>query len=223
MTSPEAATQRSGAREQARQVANTFVPILLGALVIFAAMPREWLPEKGPIVDARNRVSDAFRLVSLSQSWRMYAPDASRSHFYLTLDAIHADGTREALPESALAETGWGTQWIWTKNHLDVLRHQVGQRGPDEPSLNRTWYLRGICVREAKLGKAPERIEMGRVKRKFRRPDQVRAGKAALGPPERVHIETVNCRSPVVRAMIEHANARAEGRPFVDSRKKGRR
>ena len=67
---------------------------------------------------------------------------------------------------------------------------------------NRTWYLRGVCVREARRGYDVRRIEMHRVYRRIRAPDRVRAGNGTLGPIKRTKAQDGSCNVAIIREMI---------------------
>ncbi len=176
---------------------NTLVPLLLMAAMIFAAVPREKL---GEAAQARHdRLIDAMRKVSLSQSWSMYAPNPSRGHFYIELEAVDADGTRRMLEENERVD--WGTAWVWTKDREDIWLHTISRK-LDEVNRNRTWYLRGVCVREARRGHDVRRIEAVRVDRSIRSPEKVLAGQPLLGPERRQKAQDTSCRVQIIRDMI---------------------
>jgi hypothetical protein len=190
-------------RERVLRVVNTLVPILLMAAMVFAAIPRD---EFGEAVQARHdRLINAMRKLSLSQSWSMYAPNPSRGHFYLELKAVDADGTVRVLEETERVD--WGTAWLWTKDREDIWLHTVARKA-NEINRNRTWYLRGVCVREARRGYDVRRIEANRVERSIRPPDKVLAGKPLLGPERRQKTQDTSCRVEIIREMIEFDRSR---------------
>ncbi len=142
------------------------------------------------------------RKISVLQTWNMYAPDAVRSHAYLSVKAELADGTSVPLEEAIQAETAWGAVWDWQKRRTDMWRFYAVVQ-PDKQNINRTWYLRGLCVREERSrGVAPVRIVAERVKRKFTAPDKVRAGAPGLSAPTRDFVQAIRCNDWPERAMI---------------------
>jgi hypothetical protein len=186
--------------QQLRRVVNVLTPLLLGATMLLATCPSEQL---GPYLrPAHDRLIGWMRPLSLSQSWSMYAPDPGRAHYFMELVAHDADGTVRVLEDSELAEHGWGTSFFWDRTRWEIWRHTVTGR-VDEVNRNRTWYLRGVCVREARRGYDVQRIEMTQVFRRIRSPEQVREGKALLGPIKRVKAQDGSCRVKIIQEMIE--------------------
>jgi hypothetical protein len=191
----------------ARRVVNVVVPLLLGYLMVLAAWPGDRL---GPGMRPRHdRLVELMRPLSLSQSWSMYAPDPARGHYYMELVAHDKDGSTRVLEDSYLAEHGWGTAYFWRRSRLDIWRYSVTAR-IDEANRNRTWYLRGVCAREAARGYDIQRVEMTQVYRGIRSPEQVRKGKELLGPPKRRTARDGSCRVQIIREMIETDARRRE-------------
>jgi hypothetical protein len=192
-------------REPARWLAslrwaiNVVFPVTIAALMVLSAIPSEKVPER--IASQRERLSAVMHKLSLSQSWNMYAPDPGKGHFYMELYAHDADGTVRKLEDSRMAEEGWGTAWAWERTRLDIWQHTVTRR-IDKASRNRTWYLRGVCLREARRGYDVRRIEMTRVYRRIRPPDRVREGAETLGPIKRSKAQDGSCNVAVIREMI---------------------
>lgn len=182
-----------------RRVVNTLFPIVLGGWLLLAAVPRDKL--HGEMQASHDRVVEAFRKLSLSQTWRMYAPDPARGHFFMELTAYDADGNARVLEDSYMAEHGWGTAWAWNRTRLDIWQHAVTRR-IDTMNRNRTWYLRGVCVREARRGHDVARIEMNSVFRRIRSPEQVAEGKPLLGSPKRTKAQDGSCRVKIIKDMI---------------------
>lgn len=193
-------------RELARRVVNTIVPLVLMSLMLFAAVPREWFA--GGLQAKHDVLIEALRKVSISQRWSMYAPNPSRGHFYLELRAIDADGSVRELEESERVD--WGTSWVWNKDREDIWLHAIA-RQIEEVNRNRTWYMRGVCVREARRGYDVRRIEVSRVDRSIRAPDKVAAGKPLLGPVKRTQGQATSCRVDIIREMLEFDRSRDEG------------
>lgn len=183
-----------------RRVVNVLFPLALGGLMVLGAVPREFL--EGKLKERHDQLVAAMKQISLSQTWSMYAPDPGRGHFYMRIKAYDADGTERELEESYLAEHGWGTARAWNRSRLDIYQHAVTRR-IDQVNRNRTWYLRGVCLREARRGHDVQRLEMTRVYRRIRSPEQVRKGKAILGPPKVRKAQDGSCRVKIIRDMIE--------------------
>jgi hypothetical protein len=193
--------------QRLRRMINVEFPLLLGLAMVLAALPSD---ELGPrLRSAHDRLIGGMRQLSLSQSWSMYAPDPGRGHYFMELVAHDVDGTVRVLEDSELAEHGWGTSFFWDRTRMEIWRHTVTGR-LDEVNRNRTWYLRGVCVREARRGYDIQRIEMTQVFRRIRSPEQVRDGKALLGPIKRVKAQDASCRVEIIREMIA-ADARRRG------------
>jgi hypothetical protein len=152
-----------------------------------------------------------MKTISLVHNWNMYAPDPQRAHTYLAVHAEFADGRRVALAEAEQAASAWTRIWGWQKTRVDVWRFYAAMNA-DKPNVNRTWYLRSVCVREALArGEAPTQIVAERVRRRFTSPDRVRAGQPGLGPLDRKHVGAVDCRTFPVRDMIAAASSRGTG------------
>jgi hypothetical protein len=206
--------------EQIRRAVNVVVPLVLGTLMLILAVPAEYL---GPLGDkdrctneegrysCKSLLIQVARRISVSEMWGMYAPGPQRAHSYMLLTAIEPDGTERALEENEVETEGWGTTWVWEKNRIHILHHAVGYFRANKPSRNRTWFLRGICVREYRAGYEPIRIRMDRIRRRFTKPSAVRKGKPVLTKPERLDVATMGCRSKLVRDMIKEDRARREG------------
>jgi hypothetical protein len=191
-----------------RRFVNLVYPTLLGALMVFAALPSEQLPDR--LKPKRERLSQLMRKVSLSQSWKMYAPDPPKGHFYMELYAHDVDGTVRRLEDSRMAEEGWGTAWAWNRTRRDIW-HLTVTRHIDKVNRNRTWYLRGVCLREARRGYQVKRLEMIRVYRRIRAPDRVQAGAELLGPIKRTKAQDGSCNVAIIREMIAEDPLRADG------------
>jgi hypothetical protein len=185
---------------QLRRVVNVVVPLILASLLMLGAVPREQL--QGVAQERHDQLVEAMRQISLSQTWSMYAPDPGRGHFYMRIKAHDADGTVRELDETYMAEHGWGTARAWNRSRADIWQHAVTRR-IDKVNRNRTWYLRGVCLREARRGYDVKRLEMSRVYRRIRTPEQVREGKDILGPPKIKKAQDGSCRVKIIRDMIE--------------------
>jgi hypothetical protein len=191
-----------------RRFVNILFPTLLGALLIFAALPSEQIPDR--LKSKRERLNLAMRQLSLSQSWKMYAPDPPKGHFYMELYAHDVDGEVRKLDDSHMAEHGWGTAWAWNRTRRDIW-HLTVTRNIDKSNRNRTWYLRGVCLREARRGHQVQRLEMIRVYRRIRAPDRVQEGADLLGPVKRSKAQDGSCNVAIIRDMIAEDPLRTDG------------
>lgn len=202
----DASNNHSKARQLPRWLAslrwaiNVVFPVSLAGLLLLSAIPSDKLPES--LQQRRGQLSAAMQKLSLSQSWSMYAPDPGKGHFYMELYAHDLDGTVRKLDDSRMAEQGWGTAWAWKRTRMDIWQHTVVRR-IDKTNRNRTWYLRGVCVREARLGYQVKRIEMQRVYRRIRAPERVAEGADTLGPIKRTKAQDGSCNVAIIREMIE--------------------
>lgn len=172
------------------RIARTLTALALTTVIVAPLVPG---PLGTPIVTQ-------MRKISVLQTWNMYAPDPQRAQSYLSLSAELADGTIVPLAEAEQAEHGWDTVWDWQKRRVDIWRIiAVGGK----QSTHRSWYLRGVCVREARSHEAPpRRVIAERVRRGFASPDAVRAGKPPLGQLTRAELQTVRCDDWPARGMI---------------------
>lgn len=185
--------------EPARRVANVVFAGALMAALVFAAIPKKQLPER--LHARRDKLSDKMRKLSISQTWKMYAPDPSRGHFYMELIAHDEDGTRRVLEESRNVEAGWDTAWSWKRTRRDIWEHTATRR-IGQVNRNRTWYLRAVCLREHRRGYDVRRIEMNRVYRAIRPPERVAEGAETLGPLKRKKAQDGSCHVQIIRTMI---------------------
>lgn len=187
------------------RVYNTVLPLAIAALISVPLLPTSVFGQ------VPSKLALGMKKISLVHNWNMYAPDPQRAHSYLALHAEFADGRREALVEADQAARAWTTIWGWQKTRADIWRFYAVMN-PDKPNVNRTWYLRSVCVREALAREeAPIRIVAERVRRRFTHPDRVRAGQPGLGPIDRKSIGSVDCRTAPVRDMIAAARSRETG------------
>ncbi|MFO0633377.1 MAG: hypothetical protein U0168_11045 [Nannocystaceae bacterium] len=116
---------------------------------------------------------------------------------------------RAPLRESDDLQTAWGTTWAWHKRRVDIWRYYANFN-PDKRNDNRTWYLRAVCVREARTSRAQEDHDV---------PGQAalhpaRRGRAwgrDLGAPERRLVTVAYCRTvPTAEMIAEDALANPE-------------
>lgn|GEM_PF-1435685 len=170
----------------------------LGSIVLLPNLPRERFGELPGVVAGR------LRPISFVQSWRMYAPDPQRSQTYMNLVAHYPGGREVELEETIQEKNGWTVTWAGNKTRVDIWRHYANFHGTGRND-NRTWYLRAVCVREARKGEVPTRISMTQVRRRFATPERVGEGKPDLG--RRRRLKNVNhwmpCKTKIVMKMIE--------------------
>jgi hypothetical protein len=177
------------------------VPILMTAAIVLPVLPGEgW----GPLPRLLGR---AMLVIGVKQSWGMYAPDPQRSHHYMELVAHYDDGREVPLEENVDVDEGWGTTWAWKKTRLDIWKFYANFH-PKKRSEHRLWYLRMVCVREARKGETPQKITMHHVTRRFTAPAKVRKGAPGLGEPRRELVTVQHCRTPPTNKMIEEDQAR---------------
>jgi hypothetical protein len=169
--------------------------LALAVLVVVPALPGDWT------AGVSGKLSGALRPISFKQSWRMYAPDPQRAHTYMNLTARYADGTERELEETEQERAGWGTHWAWQKTRVDIWRYYALAH-PKGRNDNRTWYLKGVCVREARGGDIPEKIVMHQIRRRFAPPEKVRRGTSGLGRPRQDLVTVAYCKTPDVLEMI---------------------
>lgn len=181
-----------------RLITVPFLVLLVVGFFVVPALPGERL---GPLADLKKETGEDYRRLSISQRWGMYAPDPQRAQSYPALTAVYDDGSKRRLPEYDIAKQGFETAWAWDKDRNAIWRHHIIAKAKKR-NRNRTWYLRGICVREARMGPAPQRIVMERFRKRFRPPDQVRAGKKPMRASKRLLVQTVRCDSQIVAKMI---------------------
>ena len=190
---------RRDAEIWARRLVNVLAPLVFGYAIVLAAVPGTWL--EGRLRDDHERLVQHMRTISLSQTWSMYAPDAATAHHYLVFEARDADGTLRPLEEYEAREHGWGTVrgWEWTRNA--IWQTEISRR-IDESNRNRTWYARGLCLREARRGHDVERLELTLVSRSIRSPQRVREGADLLSRLRTRRLRSASCRVRIIEDMI---------------------
>ena len=198
--SPSGSGSASWRRTVGRLLHAGFV-LALAAFIVLPALPTAWTGTIG------SSLADWGRKISVRQTWRMYAPNAQRAHMYMNLRAVYDDGTERELEETEQEQAGWGTHWLWNKTRVDIWR-QYANFHPRKRNENRTWYLRGVCVREARRGEIPHRIVMQQVRRRLTPPEKVLAGAPGLGRPHRQLVTVQYCKTQRVLEMIEQDRAR---------------
>jgi hypothetical protein len=178
--------------------------LTIASFVVIPAIPDKWT---GGI---SSKMAGMLRPLSLKQSWRMYAPDPQRAQTYMNLTARYPNGRERELEETQDERAGWGIHWAWNKTRVDIWQYYALSH-PKGRNDNRTWYLKGVCVREARDGEVPERIVMHQVRRRFPPPDKARLG-AGLGRPRQDLVTVQYCKTKEVLAMIEQ-DRRRHGQP----------
>lgn len=175
--------------------------LALAAVIVIPSLPSGIFGRRFDLVS--NTIAYGLRKIGVIERWAMYAPNPYLAHHYMNLTAHFRDGRTEDLEENELERDGWDTrrQWEWTREDLwrfYVLAH------PEREDRYRSWYLRGVCIREARRhGELPDEIVMTRVTRVFPAPEQVRRGSPPIGPRERRVMETLSCQDAIVRQMLE--------------------
>jgi hypothetical protein len=177
------------------RLVHALVPTALAVAIVAPVLPSAHF---GPVPGA---VAKALLQISIKQTWGMYAPDPQRAQTYMELEALYDDGTTAMLAESADVEHGWGTTWAWRKTRMDIWKFYANFH-PERRNDHRTWYLRSVCVREARTGHVPRKITMHHVKRRFTPPAKVAAGAPGLGAPDRRLITVAYCNTSPAREMI---------------------
>ncbi|MBC8072749.1 MAG: hypothetical protein IAG13_30795, partial [Deltaproteobacteria bacterium] len=162
----------------ALRLLHALVPTAMVVAIVVPTLPSDGF---GPLPGL---VARGLLLVSVKQTWGMYAPDPQRAQTYMDLEAEYADGSVALLREHDDVLHGWGTTWAWRKTRVDIWRFYANFHA-DRRNDNRSWYLRSVCVREARTGEEPRKLSMFHVKRRFASPEAVRAGKPGLGAPDR--------------------------------------
>ena len=184
-----------------RRIGQILGVLAVAALIVVPAIPAGPLgPRHAALAADIERFTGLF---SVSQRWMMYSPNPRGRMEYLNLTAHFSDGRTEDLEETELERRGWGTVWDWQKSRKHVWLSYTTVR-PDEDYPPRTWYLRGVCIREARRrGELPEKIAVHLLTRRFTQPGRVRAGEPGLGPLQRREIGSQICQTPEVWAMLE--------------------
>lgn len=172
----------------------------MGALAVFAVivapnLPTDWVGEW------TSKLAGWTRPVSFVQSWRMYAPNPQRAQSYMNLTAHFDDGSQADLEETLQERDGWGTHFAWDKTRVDIWRHYANFH-PKRANEHRKWYLRAVCIREARRGNMPDKIVMEQVTRRFAPPQKVKPGQGALGRPRRRLVTVQYCKVKRVREML---------------------
>jgi hypothetical protein len=191
-----------------RRAVNVLVPLALGLVLIAAAVPLDKFPEHAH--EHRETLINSMRKLSLSQKWGMYAPDPARGHSYLEIIAHDVDGGVRPLEESQMVTDGWGTVWAWKRTRRHIWQYTL-TRNIEKTHRNRVWYMRGLCVREDRLGHTVDHFEVSRVYRRIRSPERVREGAELLGPLKRTRGQDASCKVEIIREMIEEDRARRGG------------
>jgi len=182
--------------------------LALGLLLIGLNVPSKYLGET--VGSWSSFIGGRLRSLSFVQSWKMYAPNPQRAQTYMNLTAYYEDGSSKPLWETHHERAGWRTNFAWTKTREDIWRHYANFH-PKRANDHRKWYLRGVCVREARTGQTPDKIVMEHVTRRFAPPHKVAEGARALGRPRKRLVTVAYCKVKLVRDMIEADEARRAG------------
>ncbi|MBL4684956.1 MAG: hypothetical protein JKY37_10230 [Nannocystaceae bacterium] len=195
--------QSSRVRGPLRRVLHVTWALALASVIVAPNLPASGF---GPLP---SRLSGWMRPLPFAQSWRMYAPNPGRSHTYMNLAAHYPDGRIVELQETLQEREGWSVTWAGNKSRVDIWRHYANFR-PKKSSAHRTWYLRAVCIREARKGEIPTKIVMTQVRRRFTPPGRVAKGKRELGA-RRGHSKAMAwmpCKTRATLALIEADRAR---------------
>ncbi len=184
----------SALRPLLRLLHAAFVLTLVGFIVI-PNIPSEDFPLSGTMARWAKQVS-------FKQGWQMYAPNPTRAQMYMNLTAVYDDGSERRLEETEQENQAWGTHFMWDKTRVDIWR-QYANFNVKHRNNNRVWYLKGVCVREARKGPIPKRIIMHMVRRRFTPPQKVAQGRPGLGKPKRTFVTVQYCQHPVVKQIID--------------------
>jgi hypothetical protein len=141
--------EAAAVRPWLRRTIHTLVPTALTVLIVAPL----FAGRSGPRSRGRGASSACCRRGTCTRRTRQ------RSHSYLSVKAELADGTTVPLDEAIQAETAWGAVWDWQKRRTDMWRFYAVTQA-DRRNINRTWYLRGLCVREERargVGAGPHR------------------------------------------------------------------
>jgi len=177
------------------RVARALLVLALGVLIVAPNLPTKWVGKW------TSTLAGYTRPLSFVQSWKMYAPNPQRAQSYMNLTGHWADGSSADLEETLQERDGWGTNFAWDKTRVDIWRHYANFH-PKRSTEHRKWYLRAVCIREARRGKMPDKIVMEQVTRRFAPPKQVAAGKMGLGRPRRQLVTVQYCKVKRVREML---------------------
>lgn len=190
------------------RVLRALVVLALGVVVVGLNVPSRYLGER--LGQASSELGGQLRSLSFVQSWKMYAPNPQRAQTYMNLTAHYEDGSSVSLWETEQERGGWRTHFAWNKTREDIWRHYANFH-PQRANEHRKWYLRGVCVREARAGRTPDKIIMEQVTRRFTPPHRVAEGAPALGRPQTRLVTVSYCKVKQVREMIEADQARRAG------------
>ncbi|MCH9681978.1 MAG: hypothetical protein K0V04_11130 [Deltaproteobacteria bacterium] len=174
--------------------------LAIASAIVLPNLPGAWV---GEWVGAQvSTTAGWLRQVSFVQSWRMYAPNPQRAQTYMNLTAQYDDGSSAHLEETRQERHGWGRHFAWDKSRVDIWRHYANFH-PKNANDHRKWYLRGVCVREARRGHMPQKVVMEHVTRRFTNPAKVAKGAPALGRPRKSLVTVGYCRTQRVRQMMD--------------------
>lgn len=182
---------------------NVVFPLVLAGILVLPALK---VPADGPLGWLRAqqaRLVQGLMTISVQQNWRMYAPNPSRSNMGPHVVAVWDDGEEVPLEESERAAAETGRVWAWRRRRVDFWRFQIAAYRPNRPNRNRSWYLWGVCVREARGGETPRLVKLYGERVRLAAPADVAKGEPVLRPPERKRIATVACRVGRTKTMIE--------------------
>ncbi len=187
--------------EGVRWIVNVTTPLALAlAFIIVPAIPSGHWGALKPVVTPWFGV---LRTVSFSQSWRMYTPDANLSYSRAVVTGVTKDKQEFVLrgPDDPTA-TPVGGVFFWGSSRDDFWTYQAAHVGPRRRSANRLWYMRGWCVRAARMGHELRAVSLSRINWRLENPTRVHEGAPVLRTPSVKNFHETRCDVGVVRAMI---------------------
>ena len=192
----------SKVRARLRRIAGVTTPLVLAvAFIIVPSVPSARWGALKPVVTPWFGL---LRKISFSQSWRMYTPDANLSYTRAVVTGITRDRSPVVLrgPEDPTTPPVRGV-FFWNRSRDDFWTYQAAHVGASRRSANRLWFLRGWCVRAARMGLDLRAISMTRVNWRLEKPKNVLGGAPELRAPEVQDFREVRCDVGVVHSMIQ--------------------
>ncbi|MGB1699637.1 MAG: hypothetical protein ACPHRO_06780 [Nannocystaceae bacterium] len=184
--------------------------LAIGLIVVPSIPSGKWGALK-PLVTPWFKV---LRVCSFSQSWRMYTPDANLSYTRGVVTGRSVTGKEVVLRgPDAVDRVPAGGVFFWNRDRDDFWTYQAAHVGAKRRSGNRLWYMRGWCVRAARMGHELRSVTLTRVNWRLENPLKVRAGKPPLRTPKIKEFRATRCDVGIVHDMIladEEAHRRHE-------------
>ena len=188
-------------RQRARWIANVTTPlVLVFAFIVVPSIPSgRW----GSLKPAVTPWLGVLRALSFSQSWWMYTPDANLSYTRAVVSGVTKSGEELHLrgPEEP-SQVPVGGVFFWNRSRDDFWTYQAAHVGAKRRSGNRLWYMRGWCVRAARLGHDLRAVRLSRVNWRLEEPARVHDGAPEFRRRSLKEFPATRCDVGVVRAMI---------------------